>query len=167
MGKKNSNKNVPKKAAKAAKAAATAKATRELKAPHLASVCAEVKSERTASGRIPKEEISKAFSAQMPIYTWLTMAIIKKGLKRVKGSKTGALDTVISYLTEETDFPQLEDVSHLTNIPPPSFIGFNQPPPSPTENKNKKGVHTTGVMFCASCEKREGQELLINDIAAE
>jgi hypothetical protein len=71
------------------------------------------------------------------------MDIIKKGLKRAKGSKTSVLDTVMSDLTEDTgDFPALNDVS---NIPPPSSIGFSQPPPSPTEIKNKKGGRPTGA----------------------
>ena len=165
MVKKNSNKRAPKKASKAAKASATAKATRELKARHLASLCAEIESKRSASGRIPRGEISKVFNEQKPIYTWLTMDIIKKGLKRAKGSKTSVLDTVMSDLTEDTgDFPALNDVS---NIPPPSSIGFSQPPPSPTEIKNKKGGRPTGATLRASREKRQRQELLINDIATE
>jgi hypothetical protein len=61
MEKKNSNKNVPKKVAKASKAAATAKATSGLKARHLASLCDEIKSKRSASVHIRRGEISIKF----------------------------------------------------------------------------------------------------------
>jgi hypothetical protein len=56
--------------------------TRELKARHLTSVFAEIESKRSASGRIPRGEISKVFNEQKPIYTWVTMDIIKKRFKK-------------------------------------------------------------------------------------
>ncbi len=39
----------------------SSKATRALKACHLYSICAEINSQRTSSGRIPRGEIEKAF----------------------------------------------------------------------------------------------------------
>jgi hypothetical protein len=55
-----------------------------LKARHLESVCAEIESRRSAKGRIPRGEIARVFNENKPIYTWLTIDIIKKALKNVK-----------------------------------------------------------------------------------
>ena len=64
---------------------ANSKATKELKARHLASVCAEIENLRSANGRIPKGEISNAYEKNKPIYAWLTIDIIKKCFKKKKG----------------------------------------------------------------------------------
>jgi hypothetical protein len=71
--------NKSKKKVISAKGHASSKATQALEARHLSSVSAEIKSQRSkASGRIPRGEIAKVLKANKPIYTWLTIDIIKK-----------------------------------------------------------------------------------------
>jgi hypothetical protein len=76
---------VHKKAKAVKKNHAVSKATMALKADHLESVCAEIESRRSAKGRIPRGEITRVFNENKPIYTWLTIDIIKKALKKCKG----------------------------------------------------------------------------------
>ena len=71
-----------KKASKAANHDKSTKATRALKARHVASICAELESKRTSTGRIPRGEILRVFNVNKPVYTWLTMDIIKKRFKK-------------------------------------------------------------------------------------
>jgi hypothetical protein len=54
-----------------------------LKARHLESVCAEIESRRSAKGRISRGEITRVLNENKPIYTWLTIDIIRKALKNV------------------------------------------------------------------------------------
>ncbi len=63
------------------------KASMALKDRHLASVCAEIESKQTSKGCIPKGEVTKVFNDYKPIYSWLTIDILKKGLKKFKGKK--------------------------------------------------------------------------------
>ncbi len=73
-----------KKASKATNHAKSTKASRALKAHHVASICAEIESSRTSTGHIPRGEILRVFYINKPVYTWLTMDIIKKRLKKKK-----------------------------------------------------------------------------------
>jgi hypothetical protein len=81
-----------KKAAKGAKNEKATKpcnkASKALKDRHLASVCAEIESKRTSKGRIPRGEVTKVFNEYKPIYSWLTIDIFKKALKKFKGKKS-------------------------------------------------------------------------------
>jgi hypothetical protein len=112
-----------KKASKAANHDKSTKATRALKARHVASICAEIESKRTSTGHIPRGEILRVFNVNKPVYTWLTMDIIKKGLKKSKDTSNGTLDTtIISDLTNSTGTSCASDAPVL--IPPPLCIGF-------------------------------------------
>jgi ABC-type cobalamin transport system permease subunit len=54
-------------------------ATHALKARHLSAICAKIECQRCiASGRIPQGVITKVLEANKPIYTWLTIDLIKK-----------------------------------------------------------------------------------------
>jgi hypothetical protein len=84
MAKKSTRAGKEAKKVKAASPRATAKATKELKAHHLASVCAEIENLRGSNGRIPRGEVTKVYERYKPIYGWLTIDIIKKALKNSK-----------------------------------------------------------------------------------
>jgi hypothetical protein len=108
---------------------AVSKATMALKARHLESVCAEIESRRSAKGRIPRGEITRVFNANKPIYTWLTIDIIKKALKKCKGRTNSNIET-ISDLSDATNASA--GAVALPNIPPPCTIGFIPPPANET-----------------------------------
>jgi hypothetical protein len=112
-----------KKTVTKAKDVAAVRATHALKARHLSAICAEIECQRCiASGRIPRGVITKALEANKPIYTWLTIDLIKKALKKSKGTLSASLET-ISDLTEATTADNTVDTAN--NIPPPSTIGFD------------------------------------------
>ena len=100
-----------------------ARATRALKAHHLASICGEIDCQRCKdTGRIPRGVILKVLNANKEIYTWLTIDLIKKALKKFQGSVTGSLET-ISDLTDDSPMPNNVE-QNASNVPPPSTIGF-------------------------------------------
>lgn len=109
------------------------RASKALKDRYLASVCAEIESKRTSKGRIPKGEVTKVFNDYKPIYSWLTIDILKKGLKKFKGKKNALDNTIISDLTEDSGSNQSSD--DVLIIPPPISIGFV----AASENDNNKG----------------------------
>ena len=146
MGKKCSSKNAPKKVAKAKKTSAAEKAIKQRKDRHLESVCAEIESLRASNGRIPRGEVARVFNEYKPIYNWLTIDLVKKGLKKYK-DKVIVLDTVlISDLTSDTTAS-----SELipTALPPPSNVGFI----TPLEIIAKKGGRPIGATINLSREK--------------
>ncbi len=65
---------------------AAARATRALKARHLASISGEIDCQRCKdTGRIPGGVILKVLNANKEIYTWLTIDLIRKALKKFHG----------------------------------------------------------------------------------
>lgn len=135
MVKKNTGKDTRKKTIAVKKSNAASKATKALKARHLESVCAEIESRRSSTGRIPRGEITRVLNENQPIYTWLTIDIIKKALKKSKGRSNGNLET-ISDLTEPTIVSAEAIVG--PNIPPPCTIGFIPPPANDTMSEKKR-----------------------------
>ena len=98
----NNRKKAAKKKTLVTKVSAAVKGARALKARHLSAICAEIESQRCkTSGQIPRGEITKVLYANKPIYTWLTIDLIEKGLKKIKSTITGVLET-IRGLTEES-----------------------------------------------------------------
>ena len=76
---KGKNKNIKKKAKRSVKA---------LKARHVACLCSEIESKRSANGRILRGVIQKVVDDNKLIYTWLTVDILKKGLKKYMKSNS-------------------------------------------------------------------------------
>ena len=62
--------------------AAATKAKRALKAKHVAFVCADIESHCGSNGRIPRGVMQRVFGEHKEIYTWLTIDLVKKGLKK-------------------------------------------------------------------------------------
>jgi hypothetical protein len=145
--------------------AALRKSIREQKARHLRSICAEIESLRASNGRIPRGELVRVLNEKKPIYNWLTVDLIKKELKKLKGSNAINMITVISDLTDDTS-PQL---IAFDNVPPPSNISMISEPPDDAFDfvKNKKGGRPKGSTIQASREKQEQTERLINEIVIE
>jgi hypothetical protein len=83
--------------------AAAAKAKRALKARHVAFVCAEIETHRGSNGRIPRGVMQRVFEEHREIYPWMTVDLVKKGLKKTKKNEvviTGT--TILSDLTNPT-----------------------------------------------------------------
>ncbi len=102
---------------------AAVRATRALKARHLASICGEIDCQRCKdTGQMPRGVILKVLNANKEIYTWLTIDLIEKALKKFQGSVTGSLET-ISDLIDDSPMPNNVE-QNASNVPPPSTIGF-------------------------------------------
>lgn len=137
---------------------AFARATRALKARHLASICGEIDCQRCKdTGRIPRGVILNVLNANKGIYTWLTIDLIKKALKKFKGSVTGSLET-ISDLTDDSPIPNNVE-QNTSNVPPPYTIGFDETIPK------KKAGCPKGSSIESGRQNEMKREALINDIA--
>ncbi len=114
------------------------KATRTLKARNLDSVCAEIESLRASNGQIPRVELMKVYEQNKAIYSWLTIDIIKKCLKKRRENPVTLDTTIISDLTEDSGATPTDNPP---NLPPPSFIGVNndQISETVTEAPKRKG----------------------------
>jgi hypothetical protein len=140
------------------------KASRALKARHLDSVCAEIESLRASNGWIPRGEISKVYELDKAIYSWLTIDIIKKCLKKRREKPVTLDSTIISNLTEDFGATPTENPP---NLPLPSLFGVNNDQISATEAP-KKEEPPKGATMRASREKEEQMSrLIINEIASE
>jgi hypothetical protein len=54
---------------------------KELKARHVPCLCSEIERKRSANGRIPQGVIQKVANDNKVMYTWLTVDVLKKGLR--------------------------------------------------------------------------------------
>ncbi len=158
------NQKRSKKAAKSHKSKNKAsKSTRALKSRHVAAICAEINSKRGSNGRIPRGEMLRVFNEYKPIYSWLTIDIIKKGLKRSTVENLGNNNTAI--ISDITDLTETTDVTMNTNpIPPPASIGFVS---DCLPSEEKATGRPKGTTVKASREKLESIEVMINSIVAE
>jgi hypothetical protein len=139
---------------------AKAKTTKDLKAHWLASICTEiVESLRASNGWISKGEITKVYEQNKLIYSWLSIDIVKKWLKKWKVEKN--LDnTVISDLADNSIVANVTVDTSTLSPSPPSSIGISDEPHSNSDNIMKKGGHSKGATMHASCEKEEQKEHL-------
>ena len=103
------------KAKNTKKEIASARKTRALKARHIAYICAEINSKRLPNGRLRRGELEKALKEHKPIIPWITIDLIKKGLK--KDSPHTSITTTISDLTDSTGASSHDDISQ-TEIEP-------------------------------------------------
>jgi hypothetical protein len=156
--------------------------SRELKKNHLKRVCAEIESLRSSSGRIPRGAMLQVYNEQKEVYHWLTIDIIKKELKKSKG-KTDALETtIISDITEGSDFdneaplPPLPPI-HISfhehsephtsgNDPSDAATGTPSPDDPPPLFQKKRGRPTLEVLQ-ARRDRNDKEEALLNEIALE
>ena len=109
--------------------------------------------------------MTKVYEQNKAIYSWLTIDIIKKCLKKRKDKGPTPDSTIISDLTDDTtnDPPPLDNPP---NIPPPSNIGVNEPLQNDS-GIHKKGGRPKGATICASREKAKQTAVLIQEIASE
>lgn len=156
-GRKKINKNIKRSENTSIKC----KVTKELRARHLASICAELESLRGANGRIPKGALSQVYNLNKRVYDWLSVDIIKKCLNKRKSKESGGVilnTTIISDLTD--------DSNPIVNVvPPPTTIGTTVL--NDVTNIPKKGGRPKGSTILASRAKAEQIELLKNQITAE
>jgi len=89
----------------------------------------------------------KVYEQNKAIYSWLTIDIIKKCLKKRRENPVTLDTTIISDLTEDSGATPTDNPP---NLPPPSLIGVNNDQISDT-----------------SREKEEQMSRLINEIASE
>jgi hypothetical protein len=141
------------------------KATRVLKARHVESVCAEIESLRGPNGRIPRGAMAKVYEQNKAIYSWLTIDVIKKCLKKRKENPALVDRTIISDLTEDSSDPP--PIDNPSNLPPPSSIGINNTGQNDSSDSCKKGGRPKGATIRASRDKVEQTEALIQEIASE
>jgi hypothetical protein len=91
-----------------------------------------------------------------PIYTWLTVDIIKKSLKAFKGKCNSNVETAISDLTDVTGNTGTTVATDAPPIlPPPSTIGFLN-----SETNKKKVGRPKGSSAQAARIVLENTELL-------
>jgi hypothetical protein len=147
------------------------KAARELRARHLASLCAEVESLRGANGQIPRGALSQILSLNKGVYNWLTIDILKKSLKKRDYSKDQLREpikdtAIISDLTDDKYNAQSNVGPSVNNIPPPTIVGTNALQ-NITNVIPKRGDHPKGATIVASRAKIKQRELLIDEIITE
>ena len=144
--------------------AAAAKAKRVLKAKHVAYVCADIESHRGSNGLIPRGVMQRVFEQHKEIYPWMTIDLVKKGLKKTKKDGAIVTDSTISDLTN----PTFEDTNQESNEPaepPPMNITINHGLQLPPETSKSKGGRPRCTTLKALREKEAKREALINDIA--
>jgi hypothetical protein len=151
--------------------ASKCKATRELRARHLASLCAEFESLRGANGRIPRGALSQIISLNKGVYNWLTIDILKKSLKKRDYSKDQLREpikdtAIISDLTDDKYNAQSNVGPSVNNIPPPTIVGTNALQ-NITNVIPKRGGHPKGATIVASRAKIEQRELLLDESTAD
>jgi len=146
------------------KEAAAAKAKRELKAKHVAFVCADIESQRGSNGRIPRGVMQKVFEQHKEIYPWMTINLVKKGLEKAKKNEVIVTDSTISDLTNPT-FEDNNQDSNEPAVPPTMNQEQELPPELPPETSKRKGGRPRGTTIKATMEKEAKRESLINDIA--
>ena len=161
---KRKNKSIKKKAS--ADNTAAKRSAKALKARHVACLCSEIESKRSANGRIPRGVIQKVVNDNKLIYTWLTVDILKKGLKKYtrSSSSTNNVTTItdISDLTNESFCP---DPNGEVN-PVPAVVGVSHESSQNLESHNeKRGGRPKGSTIQAARDKAKRKEELLNDIA--
>jgi hypothetical protein len=109
------------KAKKSKEEIASARKTKAIKARHIAFICAEINSKQLPNGRLRRGELAKALKEHKPIIPWITIDLIKKGLKKDSGGGTTTITTTISDLTDST----------ASDISPTSEVQPNNTPPYP------------------------------------
>jgi hypothetical protein len=152
--------------------AATCKAAKELRARHLASLCAEVESLRGANGRIPRGALSQVLQINKAVYSWLTVDILKKSLKKrnecdAKPGDTSVINTTI--ISDLTESDQSNGNPPDCNIPPPAIVGTTTTNVMQdiTNESRKRGGRPKGATIVASQAKAKQTALLIEEITSE
>ena len=143
-----------------------AKKTRILKARHIAFICAEINSKRLPNGRLRRGEINKALKEHKTVSPWITIDLIKKGLKKDYAQPVAT--NIVSNISDLTgDTPN--DVSPSTEEEP------NDTPPFPpitiaaadASSSSKKVGRPRGTTVKAIKERSLKDEVLVNEITTE
>jgi len=159
------------KAKKAKEEIAAARKTKVLKARHIAFICAEINSKRLPSGRLRRGELEKVLKEQKPIFPWITIDLIKKGLKKYSGESTTTITTTISDLTDFTASSPDTDISPTSDVEPNNAplppVAIAAVEVSSNGASSKKGGRPRGTTIKAKKEKSVKAEGLVNEIATE
>jgi hypothetical protein len=144
--------------------AAAAKAKKGLKARHVAYVCADIESHRNSKGKIPWGIMQKVFNEHKEVVPWLTIDLVKKGLKKRKENKTQDNNKDTSTMSDLTNptFDGSNQESNQPDAPPPRNIAVSLEPELPPETSKSKGGRPRGTTLRASMEKRS-QERGLNE----
>ncbi len=143
--------------------AATAAAKRALRAKHVAFVCADVESHRGSNGRIPRGVMQRVFAEHKEIYHWLTIDLVKKGLKKRKNEEADKIDEAISDLTNPTFEGSTSQESDEPAAPPPMNISISQDEELQPQTSKPKVGRPRGTTIKATMEKEAKKEALIID----
>jgi len=146
--------------------AAAAKAKRALKAKHVAFVCADIESHRGSNGRIPRGVMQRVFGEHKEIYTWLTIDLVKKGLKKRNNEEADKIEEAISDLTNPTFEGSTSQESRAPAAPPPMNISIIQDEELPPQTSKPKIGRPRGTTMKATMEKEAKKEALIIDITS-
>jgi hypothetical protein len=161
---KGKNKKVKKKAS--AENTAVKRSVKALKARHVACLCSEIESKRSANGHIPWGVIQKVVDDNKLIYTWLTVDILKKGLKKYTKSNSSNNITTITYISDLTNESVFTDANGEVN-PVPAVVGISHESHSQNleSHSEKRGGGPKGSTIQAARDKAKRKEELLNDIA--
>ena len=144
--------------------AAAAKGKKALKAKHIAFVVADVEKHRNSKGRIPRGVLQRVFSEHKEVISWLTIDLVKKGLKKAKNVVPVVVsESTMSDLTNPT-FEASQDMNEATFYPPRN-ISITQELEVAQATSKPKGGRPRGTTLKALREKEAKKEALVNDIA--
>jgi hypothetical protein len=161
---KQNNKKAEKKPS--AENVAAKRSAKALKARHVACLCSEIESKRSASGLIPRGVIQKLINDNKLIYSWLTVDILKKGLKQYMKSNSSNNNVTIIDISDLTNESAFMDDNGEVN-PVPAIVGVSNEPPSQNllSHCPKKGGRPKGSTLQAARDNAKRKEELLNDIA--
>ena len=150
---------------------ASARKTRALKARHIAYICAEINSKRLPNGRLRRGELEKALKEHKPIIPWITIDLIKKGLKKDSGQTS--ITTAISDLTDSTGASSHDDISQTeiepnnAPLPPVTIAAVGTTEAASTNASSRKVGRPRGTTVKATKERSLKEEALVNEITTE
>ena len=100
---------------------ASRRTTKVIKARHIAYICAKINGNRLPNGRLRRGAITKALNEHKRAIPWVTVDLIKKGLKKSTPVST-TITRAISDLTDPTYGSSPNTETEQDNAIPPSTI---------------------------------------------
>jgi hypothetical protein len=110
--------------------------------------------------------MQRVFGEHREIYTWLTIDLVKKGLKKRKIEEADKIEEAISDLTNPTFEGSTSQESDEPAAPPPMNISIIQDEELPPQTSKPKVGRPRGTTMKATMEKEAKKEALIIDIAS-
>jgi hypothetical protein len=123
------------------------------------------------NGRLRRGELEKALKEHKPIIPWITIDLIKKGLKKDSGQTS--ITTAISDLTDSTGASSHDDISQTeiepnnAPLPPVTIAAVGTTEAASTNASSRKVGRPRGTTVKAMKERSLKEEALVNEITTE